>query len=98
LGLALAARPALLLLDEPAAGLNQDESHDLATLVGTIKDLGITVWVIEHDMSLVMSACQRVIVLHAGRTIAEGAPAEIAKDREVITVFLGEKFARSQSA
>ncbi len=98
LGLALAARPTLLLLDEPAAGLNQDESHDLATLVGTIKDLGITVWVIEHDMSLVMAACQRVIVLHAGRTIAEGAPAEIAKDREVITVFLGEKFARSQSA
>jgi ABC-type branched-subunit amino acid transport system ATPase component len=97
LGLALAAGPQLLLLDEPAAGLNQDESRDLGDLIGRITDLGITVWVIEHDMPLVMSICERVIVLDAGRKIAEGKPAEIASDPDVISVYLGEKFARGRS-
>lgn len=98
LGLALAACPQLLLLDEPAAGLNQDESHELGVLIGRIAGLGITVWVIEHDMPLLMSICERMVVLDAGRKIAEGKPAEIANDPAVISVYLGEKFARGTKA
>jgi branched-chain amino acid transport system ATP-binding protein len=98
-GLALAARPQLLLLDEPAAGLNQDESEQLGMLIRRIAgELAVTVWVIEHDMHLVMSICDRVAVLHAGRKIAEGEPVAIAHDPEVIAVYLGEKFAQRQAA
>lgn len=97
IGLALAAGPKLLLLDEPAAGLNQDESSELGKLIGTITSLGVTVWVIEHDMPLVMSTCERIVVLHAGRKIAEGRPEEVVNDRDVISVFLGERFAREHS-
>lgn len=98
LGLALAANPQLLLLDEPAAGLDQDESRDLGNLIRKITNLGITVWVIEHDVLLVMSICERIIVLDAGHKIAEGKPAEVANNPDVISVYLGEKFARSMSA
>lgn len=94
IGLALAAHPRLLLLDEPAAGLNQDETHDLGLLIGRIRDLRVTVWVIEHDMPFIMSLCERIVVLHAGRKIAEGQPARVASDPHVISVFLGEKFAQ----
>jgi branched-chain amino acid transport system ATP-binding protein len=96
-GLALATNPRLLLLDEPAAGLNQEETRDLGSLVAHIRRLGVTVCVIEHDMELVMSICERVIVLHAGRKIAEGNPDHVASNPEVITVYLGEKFARSRT-
>ncbi len=98
LGIALAASPQLLLLDEPAAGLNPDESQELGQLISKITDLGITVWIIEHDMRLVMSVSDRIIVLHAGRKIAEGKPAEIANDPSVISVYLGEKYARHRPA
>jgi ABC-type branched-subunit amino acid transport system ATPase component len=98
LGLALAANPRLLLLDEPAAGLNQEETRELGELVQRIRGLGITVCVIEHDMPFIMSNCQRVIVLHAGQKIAEGAPADVAHHPEVVTVFLGEKFAHHSGA
>jgi len=98
MGLALAAGPKLLLLDEPAAGLNTEESRELAELIRRITVLGITVWVIEHDMSLVMSVSDRITVLDAGRKIAEGKPSDIANDPAVICVYLGEKFAKSQSA
>jgi len=98
-GLALAARPRLLLLDEPAAGLNVEETRELGSLIRSIaRDLGVTIWVIEHDMELIMSISQRIIVLHAGRKIAEGEPREIADNPDVITVYLGEKFAKSRSA
>jgi ABC-type branched-subunit amino acid transport system ATPase component len=95
IGLALAASPRLLLLDEPAAGLNQDESEELGHLIARIADLGITICVIEHDVPLVMSTCQRVVVLHAGKKIAEGQPSDVAVDERVVAVFLGERFARS---
>jgi ABC-type branched-subunit amino acid transport system ATPase component len=98
-GLALAAHPRLLLLDEPAAGLNVEETRELGNLIRSItSELGVTVWVIEHDMALIMSISKRIIVLHAGRKIAEGRPEEIANDPDVITVYLGEKFAKSRSA
>ncbi len=98
LGLALAANPRLLLLDEPAAGLNQEETRELGGLLQRIRDLGVTLWVIEHDMPFIMKICERVIVLHAGQKIAEGQPAEVANHSEVVAVFLGEKFARSTAA
>lgn len=97
LGLALAAGPRLLLLDEPAAGLNPEESKELGGLIRQIVRLGITAWVIEHDMHLVMSISDRITVLHAGRRIAEGKPAEIVNHPDVISVYLGEKFARGQT-
>jgi len=97
-GLALAAHPRLLLLDEPAAGLNVEETRELGNLIRNIAtELGVTVWVIEHDMALIMSISQRIIVLHAGRKIAEGKPDEIANDPDVVAVYLGEKFAKSRS-
>jgi branched-chain amino acid transport system ATP-binding protein len=98
MALALAAGPKLLLLDEPAAGLNTEESQELGELIRRIIRLGVTVWVIEHDMALVMAISDRITVLDAGRKIAEGRPTEIANDPEVIAVYLGEKFAKRQSA
>jgi branched-chain amino acid transport system ATP-binding protein len=99
LGLALAARPRLLLLDEPAAGLNLDETRELGSLIGRISgELGMTVCVIEHDMELIMSISQRIVVLDAGQKIAEGQPDQIANDPNVIAVYLGEKFAKRRAA
>lgn len=94
-GLALAASPRLLLLDEPAGGLNQEESDELGVLLQKIRELGVTVWVIEHNVPFIMSLCERIIVLHVGRKIAEGEPISVANHPDVISVFLGEKFARS---
>lgn len=86
---ALMARPRLLLLDEPAAGLNDTETASLAELIRAICAAGITIVVVEHNMSLVMGA-DRVIVLDAGRLIAEGTPGEISRDKSVIEAYLGE--------
>jgi branched-chain amino acid transport system ATP-binding protein len=86
---ALASRPRLLLLDEPAAGLNQSEAKELEALIRAIAASGVTVVLVEHNMKLVMAVATRILVLHHGRRIAEGSPEAIRADREVIAAYLG---------
>jgi branched-chain amino acid transport system ATP-binding protein len=81
----------LLLLDEPASGLNAGETRELGRLIGRIRDSGITVVLVEHDMSLTMEICDEILVMDYGRTLAEGSPREIQQDTEVIAAYLGEE-------
>jgi branched-chain amino acid transport system ATP-binding protein len=90
LGRALACEPKLLLLDEPAAGLNMRETVEMAALIGRIRALGITVFLVEHDMSLVMKISDEILVLSYGQKIADDIPLAIQKNNEVIKVYLGE--------
>ncbi len=87
---ALAGEPKLLLLDEPAAGLNMHETAEMGKLISKIRDMGITVLIVEHDMSLVMNISDEIVVLSYGQKIAEDEPLRIQKNREVIKVYLGE--------
>lgn len=86
---ALAAEPRALLLDEPAAGLNRVESDRLGDLIGRIRDQGITILMVEHDMGLTMRVCDRIVVLDRGRLLAEGTPREIQRHPEVLAAYLG---------
>ena len=89
---ALATSPQLLLLDEAVAGLNPAEVEDMIELIGMIHQRGITLIIIEHVLKVIMTLCQRIVVLNYGSKIAEGSPQEIANDPVVIRAYLGEDF------
>jgi branched-chain amino acid transport system ATP-binding protein len=89
LALALAARPILLLLDEPAAGLNDSETEQLAEIILQLPGRGIGICLIDHDMNLIASICRRLVVLDFGTKIAEGPPGEVLNDKKVVEVYLG---------
>lgn len=86
---ALASRPKLLLLDEPAAGMNPREKQELGELIRAIRDRGITILLIEHDMGLVMTISEEITVLDHGERIAHGTPAQVRNDQRVIAAYLG---------
>lgn len=87
---ALALEPQLMLMDEPAAGLNSRETWELGELIRKIRDLGVTVVLVEHDMELVMDVCDAIVVLNLGQKLAEGTPRQIQDNSAVIAAYLGE--------
>jgi ABC-type branched-subunit amino acid transport system ATPase component len=93
---AIVSRPKLLLLDEPAAGLNGAEAGKLVDLIRRIRATGVTVMLVEHHMDVVMPTCDRITVLNYGRKLAEGTPAEIRRHPEVITAYLGKREKRER--
>jgi branched-chain amino acid transport system ATP-binding protein len=86
---ALASAPTMLLLDEPAAGLTMRETADVAKLIVKVRNLGITILIVEHDMSLVMNISDEIVVLSYGEKIADDVPRAVQTDPEVISVYLG---------
>ena len=89
---ALATGASLLLLDEPAAGLNPHETSELAGIIRLIRDdFDVTILLIEHDMSMVMSLCERIVVINFGKVIAQGTPEQVRNDDLVIEAYLGRR-------
>jgi branched-chain amino acid transport system ATP-binding protein len=95
---AVVARPKLLLLDEPAAGLNSTEGARLVELIRRVRDLGVTIMMVEHHMEVVMPTCDRITVLNYGRRLAGGTPAEIRRHPEVIRAYLGQGASKRRAA
>ena len=95
IAVALAAKPKLLLLDEPVSGMNSVETASFMGKLAEIRALGITVLLVEHDMKMVMGVSDRIVCLSQGRVIASGTPAEIRRDPAVIRAYLGERYARA---
>jgi len=93
LGRALACRPRILLLDEPAAGLNMSETAEMGKRIARIREMGITILLVEHDMALVMDISDQIVVLSYGKKIAEDEPKAIQRNPEVIRVYLGDNHA-----
>ncbi len=89
---ALATRPKLLLMDEPASGMNPTETHQLTDDIRRLRDSGITVLLIEHDIEMVMNLCDRIAVLNFGKKIAEGTADEVRANPDVVAAYLGEKY------
>lgn len=87
---AMALEPRLVLMDEPAAGLNSRETIELARLIKRIQNAGVTVALVEHDMELIMEICDAIVVLNLGKKLAEGTPREIQENPEVVAAYLGE--------
>ena len=89
IAMALAARPRLLMLDEPVTGMNLDESGRVMSLVKEIRDRGTTILLVEHNMRAVMGTCERIVVLNFGQKLTEGTPGEVSTNRDVIQAYLG---------
>jgi branched-chain amino acid transport system ATP-binding protein len=95
---ALAAKPSLLLLDEPVSGMNPSETADFMAMLGRIRTSGVTILLVEHDMRMVMGVSDRVVVLNQGTIIAEGEPEEIQRNPEVIRAYLGQAADRRRAS
>jgi branched-chain amino acid transport system ATP-binding protein len=89
IAMALAVRPLLLMLDEPVTGMNIDESQRIMALIKTIRDRGTTILLVEHNMRAVMGTCERIVVLNFGQKLAEGTPAVVSSNPDVIAAYLG---------